>query len=206
MKRLSYVVAAIVLSISANVYAEDSAAQAASKKTTTIIGTDLMYGKDTWIPNDWQSPSCENMVKRFSIRAETNAIFPSLEKLFIGGELQYSAHKADEKPEGSYHMGHDAGFKEYSFNLTIKYMLFDDLLYAGWVMGLSYWYERDNDMHNLGDSHCLGSWGPMIGKDWHIYKAWSIRTEIRLTHTSDPFRSDRGKNYGTGVIGISYTL
>ena len=221
MKRFSIALAMIMLLIGVNVYAEEyaldvstdytesSAAKVASDKTRSIIGYDWMYGKDAWIPDDWASPSCENTVNRFSIRYETNKFFPSWDKWFIGGEFHYSMHKADEAPGGSYydeHPGHDAGFREYSFNLTIKRLMFDDLFYVGWVMGLSYWYERDHGMHNLGNSHCLGSWGPTLGKDWHIYKAWSIRTELRLTHTSDPFRSDRGKNYGTGVIGISYGL
>jgi len=195
-----------LIGISDDYYAEESAAKAASDKTRSIIGSDWMYGKDAWLPDEWESPSCENTVNRFGIRYETNKFFPSWDKWFIGGEFQYSMHKADEKPEGSYHMGHDAGFKEYSFNLTIKRLMFDDMFYLGWVMGVSYWIDRDHGMHNLGDSHVLGSWGPMIGKDWHIYKAWSLRTELRLTHTSDPFRSDRGKNYGTGVIGVSYDL
>lgn len=189
-------------------YTEASAAQVASDKTRTIIGYDHMYGKDDWLTDGWKSPECHNTVNRFSIRYETNKFFPSWDKWFIGGEFQYSMHKADEKPGGSYHMGHDAGFREYSLNLTIKRLMFDDLFYVGWIMGVSYWSDRDHGMHDLGDSHWLGTWGPTVGKDWHIYKAWSIRTEARVTHTSDPFRTnDRGKNYGTFlVVGISYDI
>lgn len=173
----------------------------------TNIGFDWMYGKDAWLPDAWQSPSCENTVNRLSLRAETNNHFPGWEKWFIGGELQWSRHKADEKPKGKYRAGHDAGFVEYSFNLTIKRELFNDLFYLGWVMGASYWYKRDHGMHNLGDSHWLGTWGPMIGKDWHIYKSCSLRTEARVTHTSDPWQSDRGKNYATFfVVGFTFKL
>ena len=175
-------------------------------KADIKIGGDWMYGKDVLLPDAWQSPSCENTVNRFSIRAETNEIFPSLDKWFFGIEGMYSMHKADEKPEGSYWMGHDAGFREYSFNVTISRQMFDDLLYVKWIMGLSYWHNRDVRSHNLGDSHCLGTWGPAIGKDWNLYKTWSLRTEFRMTHTSDPFRSDRGKNYGTFMMGVTYTF
>ena len=144
-------------------------------------------------------------MNRFSARVETNNIFPSWHKWFIGGEFQYSMHKADERPEGAYGLGHDAGFREYSFNLTLKRQMFDDLFYLGVLAGVSYWYERDHGMHDLGGSHWLGTWGGMIGRDWNIYKAWSVRSEFRMTHTSDPFRNDdKGKNYLSGVIGLSY--
>ena len=194
MKRLYYILTICLMLFGTTAFAE------------TKIGFDWIYGKDNILPEAWQGPSCENTVNRFSIRAEINSMFPSWDKWFIGGEFQYSMHKADEKPEGKYGNGHDAGFREYSLNLTIKRQMFDDLFYLGVLVGASYWYERDNRMHNLGDSHLLGTWGGMIGKDWNVYKAWSLRTELRLTHTSDPFRSDRGKNYGTGIMGMTYTF
>lgn len=172
------------------------------------IGLDWMYGKDYdgWMFDTLQSPQCANTVNRFSLRVETNTIFPSWDKWFIGLELQYSMHKADELPAGKYGMGHDAGFREYGFNVTIKRQFFDELFYVGMFMGLSCWYERDHGMHNLGDSHVLGSFGPTLGKDWRIYKAFSMRTELRLSHTSDPLQGDRGKNHGIFVIGATYTF
>ena len=219
MKRFSYVsmmlyvMIVIGMLIGTNVCAKDSTVQVTSDRSVTKMGFDWMYAKDAWVPEMWQSPSCENTVNRFSFRYETNTILPaSWYKWRVGGEIQYSMHKADELPDGSYwhihkdgsHNSHDAGFREYSFNLTIARDMFDKMFYLKWVMGLSYWHERDHGMHNLGGSHCLGTWGPAIGKDWHIYKAWSLRTEVRGTHTSDPFQSDRGKNYLGWVIGTTY--
>ena len=173
-------------------------------KSITRIGVDWSYGKSEWLFEDMQSPSCENTVNRFTLRAETNSLFPSLDKLFIGGELRYSMHKADEKPEGSYHMGHDAGFREYGFNATAKWEF--GWFYAGVFAGVSYWYERDNGMHNLGDSHCLGTWGPLAGLNIPITGPWELRLEGRGAHTSDPFQSDRGKNWLEGTIGVSYVF
>ena len=173
----------------------------------TKIGIDWSYGKDAWLFESLQSPSCENTVNRFSLRAETNSIFPSLENLFIGGELRYSMHKADEKPGGSYyaeHPGHDAGFREYGFNATAKYKF--GWAYAGIFAGLSYWYERDNGMHNLGDSHCLGTWGPLVGLDIPISGPWQLRLEGRASHESDPARSDKGKNFLEGSLGLTYVF
>jgi hypothetical protein len=171
----------------------------------TKVGIDWMYGEDSVVPNTWQSSSCENTVNRFSGRIETNELFPTWNKWFFGAELQYSTHK-------SYNIRKDIGeinkFREHGLNVTIKRQMFDTF-YLGWIMGISYWHSRDNGVHNLGDSHWLGTWGPMIGKDWklpYVSDAWSLRTEIRLTHTSDPFESDSGKNYGTGVVGISYNF
>ena len=81
-------------------------------RAETKVGFDWQYGKDhVLLPESWQSPDCLNTVNRFSIRVETNSIFPSWDKWFIGGEFQYSMHKADEKLEGGFGLGHDAGFR-----------------------------------------------------------------------------------------------
>ena len=198
MKRLCYVLAICVMFcfVGSTVYAE------------TKIGADWFYGKDAYVLDDWQSPSCANTVNRLSFRYETNELFPSLENLFIGGEFRYSRYKADELPGGCYyseHPGHDAGFIDHGLNLTFRYEI-ADVFYVGWFMGMSYWLDRDHGMHNLGGSHWLGTWGPMIGKDWKIYKSWSVRTELRISHMSDPWESDRGKNHGEIGIGITYTF
>jgi len=184
---------------------------AGHSKAETKVGFDWQYGKDYILLSEaWQSPDCINTVNRFSVRAETNDIpllwgLDLLGSWYYGAEFQYSVHKADERPTGEYGIGHDAGFKEYSFNLTIKRQMFDDLFYLGLLAGMSYWHERDHGMHDLGDSHWLGTWGGMLGRDWNIYKAWSVRSELRMTHTSDPFRTnDKGKNYLSGVVGLSY--
>ncbi len=178
----------------------------------TRLGVDWSYGKDAWIFDSLQSPSCENTVNRFTVRAETNSFFPTVDKLFIGGEFRYSMHKADELPEGSYwhihndgsHNSHDAGFREYGFNVTAKWEF--GWFYAGAFAGVSYWYDRDHGMHNLGDSHWLGTWGPLAGLNIPITGPWELRLEGRGSHTSDPFRSDRGKNFLEGTIGVSYVF
>lgn len=193
MKRLCYVLVLLTMLLGNSVYAEEK-----SKPLWGFIdnvGFDLAYAKDEWFPTDFvKSDRCTNVVKRLSIRAETSKIIP-WEKWRVGAEVGYSAHKADELPGGRYHIGHDAGFKEWNWNIIVKRDMFNNLFYLGGVAGVSYWSDRDNGMQNLGDSHWLGTWGALIGKDWNIYKAWSLRTEVRATHTSDPFRSDMGKNY-----------
>jgi len=201
MKRLCYILVLFTMLLGTSVYAEEK-----SKPLWGFIdsvGFDWGYYKDEWFPTDFvKSDECANTVNRFSIRAESSKILP-WEKWIVGMELGYSMHKADELPDGCYSSSHDAGFREYNINLIVKRKMFDNLFYFGGLAGVGYWYQRDNGMHNLGDSHVLGSWGALVGKDWHIYKTWSFRTEVRATHTSDPFESDMGKNYIGWVAGIT---
>ena len=203
MKRLCYVLVLGIMLLGTTVYAE--------QKSEPLwgfidnVGADWGYGRDYILPEAWRSDHCYNTVNRWSIRAESRRLIFS-EKWGLQGELLYSAHKADEYPDH----GQDTGFKEWGFNLILKRYFFDDMFYAGILAGLSYvhdfpnfedrdWPDRDLES-NLGRSHCLGSWGGVIGKDWHVYKDWSLRTEARLTHTSDPFGPDMGKNF----IGWSF--
>ena len=215
MKRLSYVVAAIVLLIGTNVYASESAATLSCKKPLwgfiDSVGADYQYGKDYMLPDSSRGEHCFNTVLRWSVRAESRSLLFS-RKWGVQLEFLYSDHKADEFPD----RGQDAGFKEWGVNLALKRYFFDDMFYVGFLAGLSYvdefpnfenrdWPDRSLES-NVGRSHCLGSWGPMVGKDWRIYKAWSLKTEMRLTHTSDPFNTDMGKNFLAGTVGFSYNF
>lgn len=215
MKRFSIVLAAIVMLISMNVYAGESAATISCKKPLwgfiDSVGFDWQYGQDYMLPDDWKGEHCLNRVNRWSVRAESrNLLLP--EKWGIQLELLYSAHKADEVPDRA----QDTGFKEWGINLAVKRYFFDDMFYVGCLAGLSYvdefpnfenrdWSDRSIEA-DVGRSHCLGSWGLMAGRDWHIYKAWSLKTEMRLTHTSDPFNTDKGKNFLAGAVGFSYNF
>lgn len=212
MKKLTYVVAlALTLAISLGTIAQ------AEEKTWKIdsLGFDYQEGGDVMLPDYWQGDHATNLVKRYSLRAESDSLAPYLlndswDKWTLGLEGHYSAHKANEKPD----QGQDTGFKEMGFNVTVKRHLFNRSFYVGFIAGLSYVHEfpqfenrnwKHGDMNsNIGRSHCLGTWGPMVGKDWHVYKAWSMRTELRGTHTSDPFGSDSGKNFVAGTIGVTY--
>jgi len=46
----------------------------------------------------------------------------------------------------------------------------------------------------------------MVGKDWRLYKGLSLRTELRLWHTSDPLQGDHGKNFGQFTLGATYAF
>jgi hypothetical protein len=179
------------------------------------LGFDYQHGEDVLLPEEWQGDHCTNLVIRWSVRAESDSVIPyylndSWDKWTLGLEFHYSDSKANEKPDH----GQDAGYKEMGFNVTVKRHFFDKMFYVGWLAGLAYIDEfpqfenrdwKHGDMNsNIGHSHCVGTWGPMIGKDWHIYEGWSLRTEFRGTHTSDPFRSDSGKNFIAGVAGVTY--
>lgn len=175
------------------------------------IGVDLEYGKDYMLPDSLRGDHVFNTVKRLSLRAESrNLIFS--DKWGIQFEFKYSAHKGDEFPDH----GQDAGWKEMGVNLALIRHFFDDLFYVGWLAGLSYvqdfpefenrdWPDRSLES-NVGRSHCLGTWGPMIGRNWSITDTWSLKTEMRFTHTSDPFNTDMGKNFISAIMGFSYNF
>lgn len=171
------------------------------------LGFDYQYGNDSMYPESLQGKHSRNKVTRFSVRAENKTILP--EKWTVQGEIHYSKTKADEYPDN----GQDTWFEEIGFNLVVKRTMFD-LFYIGGFAGVSKalsfpefenrdWADRDIES-NIGRSGVLGSWGGLVGKDWFLNTNWGIRTEVRLTHTSDPFRTDRGKNYGAGIIGLTY--
>lgn len=178
------------------------------------IGFDVQYGRDS--ADELQGDHSLNIVERLSFRVESDSLVSALlneswDKWTVGAELQYSSHKANERPDHE----QDTGFHETGINLTLKRHLLNRIFYVGCLAGLSCvssfpeFENRSWNHHDLqsdiGRSHYLYTVGALAGKDWQVLKsAWSVRTELRLTHTSDPFRSDRGKNFAAGVLGASY--
>lgn len=205
MKKLIGVIVLLVIVFGSSLVMAQSGYFYSPKEGTTRVGVDWSYGRDFFLPDDWTSEECENTVNRFSFRVETNRIIPSWESVFLGAELRYSMWKANETKDGSFGLGHDAGFKEQGFNLTAKKEW--GWFYAGWFAGLSYTHERDNGMHQLTDNgHLLGTWGPIVGLNVPLTGPWEIRFEARISHTSGPADRDRGKNAGEGTIGLTYVF
>ena len=171
-------------------------------KAETKIGFDLQAGTDVICPGNYASDKWVNTVERMSLRYELNTLLP-YENLWIGIEGVYSRHKAHSKTVP----GFDTGFVDYGVNFTAKYQFFDDLFYVGILGGFSYWFNRDHGGH-FGSSHYLGTFGAMTGKDWKVFDTpWSIRTEIRFTHTSDPFGPDPDDmELISAVVGVTYTF
>jgi len=171
----------------------------------TKVGLDWSYGKDYMLPDFLTSRECDNTVNRFSFRVETNEIISSWESVFLGIETRYSMHKADETKEGSYGLGHDGHFRELGFNITAKKVW--GWFHAGVFAGLSYPLSISNKMHQLKtDTWLLGTWGPMVGLNIPISNSWELRLEARGAHTSGPFDRDKGKNWGEGTIGVTYSF
>jgi hypothetical protein len=210
MKKAACIVAALLLIAftTGSVQAKDMPCK------IDTIGFDVQYGRDS--ADELQGDHSLNIVERISVRAESDSLITALlndswDKWTIGAEIHYSSHKANERPDHE----QDTGFHETGVNLTLKRHLLNKIFYIGCLAGLSYvsnfpefenrsW--NDNDLRsNIGRSHYLYTLGVLTGKDWQVLKsAWSVRTEVRLTHTSDPFRSDRGKNFAAGVLGATY--
>jgi len=173
------------------------------------VGLDWTYGRDFVVPEAWTCENSEATVNRLSLRIEDDWLLP--ERWDWQLELHYSTHKFDEIGGGQ-----DASMKELGINLALKRELFDDLFYVGFFAGLSVPLDlpefegrdwSDGEMHaRVGNSGLLGSWGPLVGKDWQLQGKWSLRTELRFAHTSDPFRHDGGKNYGQMVVGLTYSF
>ncbi len=182
------------------------------------IGVDFSYGRDSWLPDSLQGDHSDNIVKRISLRAESDSLVAHLlndswNQWTLGGELHYSAHKANEQPDHD----QDTGFHETGCNLVLKRNLFDRMLYVGVLAGLSYVssfpkfenrdWSREHRYSDIGRSHCLYTVGALVGKDWQLFKsAWSLRTEGRFAHTADPFWSSYdGKNFASYVVGLTYS-
>ena len=171
-------------------------------RAETKVGFDIQAGTDVICPGNYASDTWVNTVSRASIRYELNTLLP-YENLWLGVEGVYSRHKAHSKVIP----GFDTGFVDLGVNFTAKYQLFDDLFYVGVLGGFSYWANRDHGGH-FGSSHYLGTFGAMVGKDWNIFDtAWSVRTEIRFTHTSDPLGPDPDDmELLSGIVGVSYNF
>ena len=178
-------------------------------RAETKMGLDWTYGKDYMMPDALNAEESMATVNRLSLRYEDDWFLP--EKWNWQWELHYSAHKFDEL-----HGPQDSSMKEIGINLAIKRSFFDELFYVGFFAGMSRaldtpefgnrrWSDRELSAR-IGDSGWLGSWGPLVGRDWRLQGRWGLRTEMRFIHTSDPFRQDCGKNYGQMVLGLTYSF
>ena len=202
-------------------------AQAADKSwKIDKIGVDYTWGRDSWLPDTLEGDHSDNVVRRISLRAESDSLMPYLlndswSKWTLGGELHYSAHKANEEPASGpedRNYDQDTGFHEIGFNLFVKRNLFDNMLYVGALGGLAYVddfpkfenrpnWSKENQRSDIGRSHCLYTVGALAGKDWRLFKsAWALRTEGRFVHTADPFNwSYDGKYFAQYVVGLTYS-
>ena len=216
MKKLFSIIVLLVIVFSGSICMANSAAVDASKQPLfgfiDNIGVDWQYGRDYMLPDTLRGEHCVNTVNRVVVRAESRRLIFS-DKWGIQGEFHYSAHKADEVPDH----GQDTGFKEFGVNLALIRHFLDDMFYVGLRAGLSYipefpefenrdWPDRCLEA-NVGRSHCFGTWGPMVGKNWKIKgNPWSVRTEMGITHSSDPLRTDSGRNFAHMSLGLTYSF
>jgi len=59
-------------------------------------------------------------------------------------------------------------------------------------------------VEEIGDSHCGGILQAGAGFYYNLGKGIAMRVEYRFYHTSEPFRSDKGLNAHTALLGISF--
>lgn len=156
------------------------------------VGIDYHEGHDHCLPSEWQNPDCYNGVQRVAVRMDLVK-----DGRVAGFEFHYSDHKSDARPDD----GHDSGCKEIGFNIVPKWYYRG--FYGGLIVGLAGLPGKVPEW-TFGGSRLLGTFGGVIGRDWWLSPKWAIRTEVRVTHTSDPLRGDRGKNLGGWVTGLTY--
>lgn len=221
MKKLSTIAIAVVALLLSG-----ATAGAADSWKIEKIGIDYTWGQDSWLPDTLQGDHSDNVVRRISLRAESASLIPYLlddswSEWTLGGELQYSAHKANEEPSHgpeARKYDQDTGFHEIGFNLFVKRNLFNKMFYLGALAGLGYVdsfpkfenrdnWSKENQRSDIGRSHCLYTVGALAGKDWQLFKsAWALRTEGRFIHTADPFNwSYDGKYFAEYVVGLTYS-
>jgi opacity protein-like surface antigen len=119
----------------------------------------------------------------------------------IDGELQFSYHDAENSVES-------VSAEEIGINLVIKREFpstWPVTPYVGFMGGLGYLADHSNQPR-WGDSGCTGKFGPLVGADLMVTPEWYLRGEYRWTHTSDPWRSDVGRNFDEFAIGIIYVF
>ena len=207
MKRLCYVIVLLTMLLGTSVYAKD--------KSEPLLGfidsiwIEYEHSEDYFLPKDWRGDHATNVVHRYGIGAESRSLLISAEDWAIFAKLQYSAHKANEYPD----YGQDTGFKELGALVGVK-KYFLKRFYVGVYAGMAYidefpnfenrdWPDRCIES-NVGRSHFFGSWGGLAGFKFRVPKTnnWSFASEARITHSSDPFRTDKGKN----LTGLSFLL
>jgi hypothetical protein len=168
----------------------------ANNLSPEFISIDYQY--DRYIPNIVESSSYNHRAKRIAmnlgknfkkhLRFETeivSSIYRSTPKR--NNEKSYITNDLGVNVVGIYHTGN-------------RTWLFDP--YLGFMAGLSY-LKHHGDQPNWGNSGVLGTWGAVLGMTITV-KNVDVKTELRFTHTSDPFDCDSGRNFEGIVIGIVY--
>ncbi len=59
-------------------------------------------------------------------------------------------------------------------------------------------------VQEIGDSHFAGVAHAGVGILYNVAKKWALRLEYRLSHVSEPTRSDNGINSHDFLIGVSF--
>jgi len=121
----------------------------------------------------------------------------------LDGELVFSQHRST--PKISNEISYRA--RELGVNIVGKYQLGNRTWlfnpYIGWLFGMAWLIDR-KDQPNWAESGTLGTWGPVIGINIPINPKTDIKAEYRITHTSDPFGGDSGRNFEGVVLGMTY--
>jgi hypothetical protein len=119
----------------------------------------------------------------------------------LEGEFHFSRHFSSPKNASERHFT----ARETGINAVIHYRFRGSEAkwdpYIGWFAGLS-WLIDTKEQPNWAESGVLGSWGPMIGLNIPIMKNNGARIEFRISHTSDPFGSDSGRNLRCISVGV----
>lgn len=194
MKRraIVFLTAAVLVLLSAVAKADDI-----SPRWIDEIGLTVSHGTD----NDWVNPS-----ESFDLSVKRLTFFGGK---YLGegmrwkleGELQASSHSANG-------VFRSIDANEIGTNLIIKREFPSTLPfvpYIGFMAGLS-WLRDADDQPKFGDSGWLGKFGPLVGADIALDDGWYLRMEYRLTHTSDPWRSDVGRNFDEFIVGVTYVF
>jgi opacity protein-like surface antigen len=120
--------------------------------------------------------------------------------------------KFEGEVHGSFHSASGAdGYtqaNEFGVNLVFKREFPSKLAivpYIGFMAGTSRLLDTNNQPQ-FGDSGWLGTFGPLVGVNILLDDDWYVRTEYRLTHSSDPFNSDVGRNLNNVNIGLVYVF
>jgi len=118
--------------------------------------------------------------------------------------------KFEGEVHGSFHSAHgpdrNTNVDEFGINLVFKREFPSRLSivpYVGFMAGTSRLLDVNNQPQ-FGDSGWLGTLGPLLGVNILVGDDWYVRTEYRLTHSSDPFNSDVGRNLDNFSVGIVY--
>jgi hypothetical protein len=160
-------------------------------------GFDFLYGSE--LPHIVESSSHTHRVARYIARAGKQ-----LSKHWeLEGEGYFSQHVSNPKIPGETRYR----ARESGVNLVVHYQFGNRTWvadpYIGWCAGLSWLIDEENQP-NWAESGCLGTWGPMAGISIPITIHNDVRAEFRITHSSDPFGSDSGRNFRCISVGFTH--